>query len=331
MQGKELTKPHSKKTITDSQSYIGIDICKDWMDIFIHPSGHEYRIANTKAGHKQLAQKLKNFTVVLIVMEATGKYSRASHRALHQNGFPVSVVNPYRSRKLADVLGELAKTDRIDAKILALFAQTIRPDITLPPSRDMVELRELATGRHGIVEQIKTVSNRLRTCESKPVAKCFRAQIKMMERHIKALEKAILTLIKTIPALLRRYEILCSVPGIGKVTASSLLSELPELGSCSEGQVAALAGLAPMNSDSGQMRGKRMIKGGRKKVRNSLYMSAMAAKRFNPDLKEFFDRLVKNGKKKKVALVAVMRKQLVLANALVRDDRLWTNEKPKTA
>ncbi len=328
MQGKELTKTHSKKTITNVQSYIGIDICKAWMDIFIYPSGHEYHIANTKAGHKQLAAKLKKLSVTLIVMEATGKYSRAPHRALHQNGFPVSVINPYRSRKFSDVLGQLAKTDQIDARMLALFAQTIRPDITIPPSAEQEELRELSSGCRGMVVERQALNNRLRTCNSKLVASCLQSQIKMMERHIKQLEGQMLELIKTVPIFMRRYDILCSIPGIGEVTASCLLSDLPELGSCSAEQIAALSGLAPMNWDSGDMRGKRMIKAGRKTVRNSLYMSAMAAKRWNPDMVIFFDRLVQNGKKKKVALVAVMRKQVVLANALIRDDRLWAQARP---
>lgn len=328
MQDKELTKTHSKKTITHIQSYIGIDICKAWMDIFIYPSGREYHIANTKAGHKQLAVKLKKLSVTLIVMEATGKYSRAPHRALHQNGFPVSVINPYRSRKFSDVLGQLAKTDQIDARMLALFAEKIKPDITVPPSKELEELRELSSGRKGMVLERQALKNRLRTCNSKVVKRCLKSQIKMMKRHIEKLEEEILELIKTIPTLMRRYDILCSIPGIGDVTASCLLSDLPELGQCSAEQIAALAGLAPMNWDSGDMRGKRMIKAGRKTVRNSLYMSAMAAKRANPDMAGFFDRLVQNGKKKKVALIAVMRKQAVLANALIRDDRLWTATKP---
>ena len=328
MQDKELTKPHSKKTITDIQSYIGIDICKAWMDIFIYPSGQEYHIANTKAGHKQLAVKLKKLSVSLIVMEATGKYSRAPHRALHQNGFPVSVINPYRSRKFSDVLGQLAKTDQIDARMLALFAQTIKPDTTIPPSEELEELRELSSGRRGIVVERQAIKNRLRTCNSKTVSHCLRSQIKMMERHIKKLEEKMMELIKTVPTLKRHYEILCSMPGIGEITATCLLSDLPELGACSAEQIAALAGLAPMNWDSGDMRGKRMIKAGRKTVRNSLYMSAMSAKCCNPDMVMFFDRLVQNGKKKKVALVAVMRKQVVLANALIRDNRLWTETRP---
>ncbi len=298
------------------------------MDIFIYPSSKEYHIANTKAGHKQLAVKLKKLSVSLIVMEATGKYSRAPHRALHQNGFSVSVINPYRSRKFSDVLGQLAKTDQIDARMLALFAQKITPDTTIPPSEELEELRELSSGRRGIVVEKQALNNRLRTCNSKTVSRCLRSEIKMMERHIEKLEDKMLELINTVPTLMRRYEILCSIPGIGELTATSLLSDLPELGKCSAEQIAALAGLAPMNWDSGDMRGKRMIKAGRKTVRNSLYMSAMAAKRWNPDMVIFFDRLVQNGKKKMVALVAVMRKQVVLANALIRDDRLWTETRP---
>jgi transposase len=331
MQGKDTTEPHSTKTTTTIPVYIGIDICKDAMDIYIHPSGDKYRLSNNKTGHRQLNAKLKGLDVGLIVMEATGKYARAPHRALHQNGFPVAVVNPYRSRKLADVFGKLAKTDEIDASLLALFAERIRPNITIPLSDELMELRELSSGRKGMVEQQKSMANRLRTCESKVVCKHLRAQIKMTKRHIKALDKEIISLIETVPDLKRRHDILLSIPGLGKVTAAHLLAEMPELGKVKPGQIAALAGLAPMNWDSGEMRGKRMIKGGRKTVRNNLFMAGLAARRHNPDLKTFFEKMTARGKKPKVALIAVMRKLIVLANALIHDNRLWTQERPEAA
>lgn len=323
MQGKEQLKAK-----TDTQVYIGIDICKDWMDVHIHPHGIDLRISNNKTGHKQLNAKLKKLDVGLIVMEATGKWHRPPHRALHAAGFPVAVVNPYRSRKLADVVGQLAKTDRIDARILALFAERIRPDSIPPAAKIIVEIRELNTARRGMIKAVTALENQIRTTESNLVAKQLRAQSKMIKRHIKSLDKASMALIENNPELLDRYQIITSIPGIGPVVGITLLVEMAELGCCEPGQIAALAGVAPMNWDSGTMRGRRMIKAGRQTVRNVLYMAAMSAARCNPDLKTFYDRLISNGKKAKIAIVAVMRKLVILANALIRDNRNWTPETP---
>ncbi len=335
MQGKTLTKPAAKSIEPEPSVYIGIDVCKDWLDVYVHPQGHEFRVANNKSGHQQLNRKLKAFSPERIVMEATGKFHRAAQRAMHNAGFAVCIINPYRSRKFADVLGQLAKTDRIDARVLALFGELLKPEITPPPCETLLQLGELASARRAMIEQQTRLANQLGSTESMSVRKKLRAQKKMLERHIKKIDEEMKALIKTDEVLKRRAEILRSIPGIGLVTSNNLLALMSELGQCSRQQIGALAGLVPMNWDSGKMRGKRMIKGGRQHVRDALYMAAVTASRCNPDLKDFYQRLTNpqkgESKKSKVALVAVMRKLLVLANALIRDDRLWSARAPEQA
>lgn len=323
MQGKEL----SEQT-ADEPVYIGIDVSKAWLDVYIHPSGRSFRLANTKAGHKVLARRLRSRNVALIVMEATGKWHRAAHRALAANGHPVAVVNPYRSRKFADAFGQLAKTDRIDARMLALFAERIGPRVTPPSPQILCELRELVLARHGATRQRTALKNRLGGAGSSLVTNQIRSMLRMIERHIKALEGECAAIVAADPGLARGFAILTSVPGFGPVAATTMLTELNELGTCSRQEIAALAGVAPMNRDSGEMRGRRSIKGGRRQVRNTLYMAALAASRYNPDLKRFYHRLVENGKMPKLALTAVMRKLVIIANTLIKENRLWQTDAP---
>lgn len=323
MQGKELSEQSADETV-----YIGIDVSKDWLDVYIHPTGRSFRLANTKAGHKVLARRLGARGVALIVMEATGKWHRAAHRALAANGYPVSVVNPYRSRKLADAFGQLAKTDRIDARLLALFAERIRPRITPPSPQILCELRELVSARHGATRERTALKNRLGVTGSRLVARQMRARLRMIERQIKVLESECAAIVAADPALARGFAILISIPGVGPVAATTMLTGLHELGQCSRQQIAALAGVAPMNRDSGAMRGRRCIRGGRRQVRNALYMAALAASRYNPGLKTFYQRLIAEGKKPKLALTAVMRKLVILANTLIKENRPWQTIAP---
>jgi len=246
----------------------------------------------------------------------------------------VAVVNPYRSRKLADALGLWAmgglwaKTDAIDARVLALFACHVDPRPTPPPNADIAALKELVAARRQMVADLTALNNRLGNTGHRLATSQLRARIKMLERHLKALEAEIHRLIAAKPALARRAAILASVPGIGPIGVITLIAEMAELGICSRTQIAALAGVAPMNWDSGLMRGRRIIKGGRAGVRAVLYMAALTAIRTNPGLKAFYRRLVANGKKSKVALTAVMRKLIVLTNILVKEDRTWSPTPP---
>jgi transposase len=323
MQGKELSERPPM-----AQAYIGIDVSKSWLDVHIHPTGDEFRVANDRAGVGQLIRRLAGLPVTLIVVEATGKWHRRVHRRLHEAGWRVAAVNPYRSRKFADAMGLLAKTDAIDARVLALFAMQMEPRPTLPPSAEMAALRELVSVRRETTREMNALKSRLAGLEHKIIRRQLRDRIRMIERHLKILQAEARKIIAANPELARRAAILASIPGIGPVSVITMIAELDELGACSRGQIAALVGVAPMNWDSGRLRGRRIIKGGRRGVRSVLYMAALAAIRCNPGLKGFYDHLIQNGKKPKVALTAVMRKLAILANILITENRTWTPTPP---
>lgn len=323
MQGKEMSEHEPMEEV-----YIGIDVCKSWLDVHIHPAGVEFRVMNDRPGINELARCLADWSVKLIVVEATGKWHRRVHRRLHEAHYRIAAINPYRSRKLADVFGLLAKTDAIDARVLALFALHVAPHPTTPPTADIAALKELVAARRESMRDVTALKNRLGSIEHRLAGRQLRARLKMTKRHIKALETEIHKLIAASPALVRRADILASIPGIGSVGVMTLIAELEELGACSRTQIAALTGVAPMNWDSGQLRGRRIIKGGRAHVRSVLYMAAVAATRCNPGLKAFYRRLIETGKKPKVALTAVMRKLVILANSLITENRKWSPNPP---
>jgi transposase len=319
MQGKVTS-----ETGAETAVYAGIDVCKAWLDVYLHPTGRRFRVANSKEGCKQLRLKLSDFPVALIVVEATGKLHRLCHRMLSAAGFAVAVVNPYRSRKLADALGELAKTDAIDARMLAIYGAAIGPAATPVPAKALAELQELVLARQAAKADETALKNRHSAAESPALKRLLKTQLTAQTRLIEGLDEAIGQLLAKDAGLKRRYEILASIKGIGPVTAVTLAACLSELGVLSGGQIAVLCGVAPLNCDSGEMRGQRRIKGGRAHVRSALYMAAVTAIRCNPDLKAFNGRLRAAGKAAKVALTAVMRKLVVLANTLIREDRHWT-------
>jgi transposase len=303
--------------------YAGIDVCKAWLDVYLHPTGQSFRVANSKEGCERLALELTSAEAGLIVMEATGKLHRLAHSTLSSAGFSVAIVNPYRSRKLADALGQLAKTDRIDARLLALFGEVIGPEATPVPAKSLAELQELVLARQAAKACETALKNQLAAAASPVLKRLLKSQLNAQARLIAGLETAIEGLLSKDAGLKRRYELLASIKGIGPIAASTLAACLPELGTLAGRQIAALAGVAPMNCDSGEMRGQRRIKGGRAHVRTALYMAAIAASRFNPDLKAFYERLRAAGKPAKLALTAVMRKLVILANTLIREDRHW--------
>jgi len=321
MQGKELS-----EQVPNVEAYIGIDVCKSHLDIHIHPSGETLRAGNDRAGLAAFLRRLGALPVPvkLVVVEATGKWHRPVHRHLHEAGYDVAVINPYRSRKLADAMGHLAKTDVIDARTLALFGQALRPRTTPPPPAAVAELRELVVARRSAVADLSALGNGLKTAGHRLVARQMRARIAMLRRHVKALEVTISDTVEADATMAGRWRILTSIAGIGPVAATTLIAEMNELGACSRTQIAALLGVAPMNWDSGLMRGRRIIKGGRAPVRAVLYMAAVAALRCNPDIRVFYERLRERGKKPKIALTACMRKLIVLANKLVQENRTWT-------
>jgi len=306
------------KDYTDSATaYAGIDVCKAWLDGYFHPLGQRRRGANSREGLKQLRRELGGGDAVLAVIEATAKYHRLAHRTLHAWGLAVAVVNPLRSRLFAEASGTLAKTDRIDARMLALFGESLAPATTLPlPERVAFRyLRWKQVLRHG-ASQVSFLKRQLASLLTK------------LKAHIARLDEEIERRLAEDGALARRYQILKSIPGIGPVAASSLAVGLTELGLSSNKSIATLVGLAPVACDSGDKTGQRRIRGGRAHLRIPLYMAALAATRCNPELAPFYKRLRDNGKAAKLALTAVMRKLVVLANTLVREDRLWQPSRP---
>lgn len=323
MQGKDMS-----TTATDGAVYIGIDVGKAWLDIHVHPTGQSFRVANTKPGRKTLANRLAPHRGALIALEATGKWHRAAHQGLHAAGHLVAIVNPFRSRKFAQALGQRAKTDPIDAAMLAIFAARMDPRATPPPPPIQSDLRELVVARRQGVRERTALKHCLGDAENALVRRQLRCRLGMLDRHIKALQAEIARTIAGDPAMARGLAILTSIHGIGPIVAATLLAELGELGRCGRHQIAALAGVAPFNNDSGIMRGRRTISGGRKPVRNALYMAAVCASRSSPDLSHFYRRLIANGKPPKLALTAIMRKLVILANVLIAEDRLWTPQKP---
>lgn len=320
-----------KVTLKDSaatQVYAGIDVCKKWLDAAIHPVGHSERFENTAKGFKKLMRWLSPYDVALVVMEATGKLHRCAHEALHAAGLKVAIVNPLRSRLFAEATGTLAKTDRIDAKLLALMAECLKPAAAAPMTKPMEDLQELVRARQGAVDEQTALLNQAGTSGSAFVKRELMRRRTAIAASIVRYGKEIRRLIKADPNLERRYELLLSIPGIGAVAATALVIGLGELGSCSAKQAAMLAGLAPVACDSGDSKGARHIRGGRGDVRRSLYMAAVSAITHNPALKAFYEHLIAAGKLAKVALTAVMRKLVVIANTLITQNRFWQIEAP---
>jgi transposase len=327
------------------EAYAGIDVCKKWLDIAIHPYGplsaalphgallerSSERFENTGKGIKKLMRWLSSYDVALIVMEATGKLHRKAHAMLHNAGFAVAIVNPVRSRLFAEAVGKLAKTDKIDAGCLALMAASLKPAAAAPRPELMENLHELLRTRQALVDERTAFLNRIAACALDAVKRELNRLQAALAAGIARIEKEIARLIKTDPGLERRYKIVLSIPGIGPVAAAALVIELSELGTCSSKQAAMLAGLAPIACESGESKGARHIRGGRANVRRSIYMAAVSAISHNKPLKAFYERLTGAGKQPKVALTAVMRKLVVIANTLITQDRFWEAEAPKYA
>lgn len=326
MQGKDMF-----ETSTATPVYAGIDVCKDRLDVHVHPTGKVMRVSNDRAGAVRLGRALRELGVAGVVMEATGKYHRLAQRILHDAGLSVAVVNPLRARLFAEAIGVLGKTDALDARMLAMMGAVLEPAPTPPPPQALEDLRELVNARHAAMAERTALSNRLASSATAFLRAELRRRIAACSRHVARLDTEIERRIAMHPQMARRFAILLSIPGIGPVTAFALLTGLAELGACTARQAALLAGLAPIANDSGARNGPRSIRGGRMQVRNSVYMAALAASRHNPDLAVFARRLRQAGKKPKVILIAVTRKLVVLANALLTQDRFWTPDHTNNA
>lgn len=307
---------------------VGVDVSKQWLDVFVHPMGDRVRVENDSTGIAKLLTCCLASAASLVVMEATGRYHRKAHIALHQAGIKVAIINPYRTRRFADVLGRLAKTDEIDAEVLARFGTIMKPAPTEPTSSTMAQIKEIVVARRQVITERLALENQCEEATSDMVKDLLIERIALCRRHCDVLDAELQAVLKADAQLMQRYAILTSIPGIDPTTAATLLAEMRELGSANAAQVAALSGLAPMNRDSGMMRGKKTIRGGRVMARNILYMASVSAVRWNLDLKAFYDRLRKAGKPFKVAITAVMRKLLILANTLLKDGRAWSATPP---
>jgi transposase len=307
----------------DREVFVGIDVGKARLDVHIRPLGQHFVVGNDAAGLAELAIRLEVHAPSLIVLEASGGYERSAAIGLLERGLPVAVVNPRQTRKFAAALGQLAKTDRIDAALLAHFAEAIRP-ATRAVSDDAIErLQTLLARRRQLVVMRNAEKQRLGKATDPLTRRSLKAVITSLDKQLGVLDKGIGRLIEADPALAEKLERLKTVPGIGDVSARTLLAELPELGLASRHEIAALSGVAPISRDSGRFRGKRRIQGGRVEVRAPLYMATLVAIRHNPVIKPFYRRLREAGKPAKVALVACMRKLLTMLNAMLRDRRAW--------
>jgi transposase len=304
-------------------SWVGIDVSKHTLDVHFLPTDERRSLPYEASGLQTLLQQLPPPGKCLIVAEASGGYQRRLVADLVSAGHQVAVVNPRQVRDFARGLGILAKTDRIDARVLAQFGQHVQPRTVDPPSQEQTELQQLVTYRRQLIDVRTAQSNRLETMTSKTVRKSLQQTLRHLDQQIQKIEQQIAELVESHDDWKTKAGLLRSVPGVGSVTASSLLADLPELGRLNRQAIVSLAGLAPFNHDSGQHRGTRSIWGGRAQVRASLFMAALTARRSNPLLKAFARRLEERGKPFKVVMTALMRKLLVILNTLIRNNSPW--------
>jgi transposase len=309
---------------------IGVDISKDSLDAFRYSNGASRRFSNTKQGHKAFIAWIGG-PVERVVFEPTGPYHRAFEHALALAGLPMVKVNPRQARRFAEATGALAKTDRLDAALLARMGVALTPQARPAPSATIVTLRQLQGAREALVRDRTALKNRQKILDVPVLVRQNAETLDRIKTQLEEIEQEIERLIQADPVLARRFEILTSIPGIAAVTARKLLIEMPELGAMSGKQAASLAGLAPVTRQSGRWTGRARIRGGRAQIRVGIYMAGMVACRFNPDLKKSYEALMAAGKPPKLAITAIMRKLLVLANALLSQDRLWAKDHPAKA
>jgi transposase len=306
--------------------FVGIDVSKAHLDVASRPEGQEFRLPNTPEGIAALVDRLQASSPALVLLEATGGLERAAAVALAEAGLPVRIVEPGRVRHFARSIGQHSKTDALDARVLAHYAEAVRPEARELPDEETRELQALLDRRRQLVNMRVSEQNRLKQGPTSAVDADLKAHVDYLSARVKAIDRSIGALIEAKAEWKLRDEVLRSAPGIGKQTSRTLLGVLPELGKLTGKQVSALAGLAPRARDSGTVRGARTIFGGRAEIRKALYMASISAMRFNPDLRAFYLRLRQAGKAPKLALTAVARKLLTIANAMIRDMKPWESK-----
>jgi transposase len=303
--------------------YIGIDISQDNLDIADYPTAQIWKHKNSHGGIAKTVAKLKGLNPKLIVMEATGGLETPLRQALDQAGLPVAVINPRRIRDFARSMGILAKTDKLDAKIMAYFAAKIEPTPHPPPDEASQKLENLLARRNQTSDMLTAEKNRLKQSPNKDIQVHIQDHIKWLESELKGLDKELKDNIGQNPLFMEKIKLYRSMPGVGDVLSYTLLANLSELGSLNQREIASLVGIAPLNRDSGKLRGRRTIWGGRSMIRKALYMPAVVAIRCNPVIRDFYQRLLAKGKLKKVALVACMHKMLTILNSMAKNKSPW--------
>jgi transposase len=314
-------------TIVPDASFVGIDVGKTWLDVARWGQPDVWRVSNDAEGVAELLNRMETWAPHLIVLEATGGYEQGAAQALLLKPWPVAVVNPTRVRALAKATGKLAKTDRIDARLIAEYAGTIQPPGLVPQEAQETRLNGLLIRREQLVEMHAAEQNRLDTVPDS-VRRDIREHLDWLSTRIATLELQIQAVLEHLPARQAQAQHLDSIPGVGLITAMTVISEMPELGLLERQQIAALAGLAPFDRESGHKSSAKRIFGGRKRVRRVLYMAALSASKCNPVIRGLFERLMKKGKVFKVAITACMHKLLTIMNALARDQVDWRSPEP---
>lgn len=307
---------------SDEGFNVGIDVGKAQLDLVWHESGEHQAVENTAKGIRALIRRLVREKIVRVVIEATGRYERAFVLAAIASGLPVIVAKPLTIRRYAGAIGVLAKTDKIDAGLIAQYAAVIRPEVREIASVRTLEIKDFLSRRRQLMTMRTMELNRLKLFDAALAASC-RRMIKSLEKEVAAIEEHLDAAINDVQEWKERKELLTSAPGVGNTLAYTLLGDMPELGSLNQRQIASLTGVAPFNRDSGKLRGKRRIQGGRSSVRPVLFMAVMSAVQHNPVIKRFYERLVASGKHKKVALTACMRKMICILNAMLKEGKSW--------
>lgn len=305
---------------------LGVDVSKDWLDVAAGPDGDVQRLSNDAEGFRAVIALARETESERITLEASGGYQTRLVAALLEAGLPVVVVNPRQVREYARATGRLAKTDRIDARILCAFTLAVQPPLRELKDEQAELLSSLIARRRQLIEMRTAEKNRLALGARGKVRKNLKAHIEWLDRHLRDTDRELRQLIERSPAWQEKEDLLTSAPGVGKTTAQMLIAQLPELGRLTHKQIAALVGVAPFNRDSGTLRGQRTTWGGRHSVRAALYMATMSAIRANPPIKAFYERLRDRGKPGKVAMTACMRKLLIMLNAMLRDHKPWEHQ-----
>ena len=312
-------------------TYVGIDVAKAQVDVAIRPTNDRWEIPRDEAGIRKLVSQMKTLEPVMVLLEASGGLELPLVAALAAEAVPVVVVNPRQVRDFARATGKLAKTDALDAAVLAHFAEAVRPPVRPLRDAETQLLNSMAARRHQVMTMLVSEKNRLSAATTVAVRPRIEAHIAWLERELDELDEGLRQTLRQSPVWQEKDDLLRTVPGVGEQLSITLLAYLPELGTLDRRQIAALVGVAPFNRDSGTLRGKRTVWGGRARVRAALYMGALVASRFNPVIQDFYQRLLAAGKPKKLALTACMRKLLVILNSMLKHGSPWRDLSPQVA